>query len=378
MRDLDIEQFWKDDEVSQKDNCFNPAAKQVAMGIRMSDECVFAELDVPGNPWGENPPALMRDYTRRYNDKAEKIVGRRLLSEDYPQAIARFPYIKRIGEIFGGRYFFHDGVEWLEGDTREPRELEKLLDGVEKLDIESFIFPDDWDARVKRLREESGLTPNPHVLGGRAVRGPTTLATSICGVENFLLLSYDEPELVKRFSVLLGDAVLRRGKAIDRVCGYDDANKPGGFRFSDDNCCLATPELYETFSYPILERVFAYFSPNDGDERYQHSDSPMAHQLPVLGRLNFTGVNFGPTVLLDEIRTYMPRARIDGCLDPMVFMRNERDTIVEQVKRDCRMAIASGKKGLNFFTAGSINNGSSLESMRLIMQAIQNYGRYDE
>lgn len=378
MRELDIEQFWKDDEIAHKGNCFNPEAKQVALGIRMSDECVFAELGVPGNPWGENPPELMRDYTRRYNDKAEKIVGRRLLSEDYPRKNARFPYIKRIGEIFGGRYFLHEGVEWLEGNAEDPRELEKLLDSVEKLDMEGFIFPEDWDIQVKRIYEESGSKPEPHVLGGRSIRGPTTLATSICGVENFLLLSYDEPELVKRFSVVLGGAVLRRGKAIDRACGYDERNKPAGFGFADDNCCLATPELYETFSFPILKQVFDYFSPKDGDERYQHSDSPMAHQLPALGRLRFTGVNFGPTVLVDEIRKYLPRARIDGCLDPLVFMRNEAETIVEQVKRDCRMAIESGKRGLNLSTAGSINNGSGLESMRLVMQTIQNYGRYDE
>jgi uroporphyrinogen decarboxylase len=42
------------------------------------------------------------------------------------------------------------------------------------------------------------------------------------------------------------------------------------------------------------------------------------------------------------------------------------------------MAIESGTKGLNLFTAGSINPGSSLASMRLIMQTIQNFGRYSD
>jgi uroporphyrinogen decarboxylase len=58
-------------------------------------------------------------------------------------------------------------------------------------------------------------------------------------------------------------------------------------------------------------------------------------------------------------------------------MRNQQEAITEQVKRDCAMARASGTKGLNLSTAGSINNGSNLESMRLVMQLIQNYGRYD-
>lgn len=377
MRELDIEQFWKDDEIAHKDNCFNTEAKQVALGIRMSDECVFAELNVEGHPWGQNPPELMRDYTRRYNDKAEKIVGHRLLSEEYPPKHTRFPYVKRIGEVFGGCYFMKNNVEWLEGNVHSPEELEKLLDDVEKLDMDSFLFPADWDTQVKRIYEESGLKPEPQILGGRAIRGPTTLATSIYGVEDFLLLYYDEPELLKRFGKVLGDAVMRRIIAIDKICGYDETNKPTGFSFFDDNCCLATPDLYNEFSYPTLKQVFEYCSPNEGDERYQHSDSPMAQHLPVLGTLNFTGVNFGPTVLVDEIRKYIPSTRIDGCLHPLIFMRNEADAIVEQVKRDCLMAIASGVKGLNLSTAGSINNGSSLESMRLVMQTIQNFGRYE-
>ena len=37
---------------------------------------------------------------------------------------------------------------------------------------------------------------------------------------------------------------------------------------------------------------------------------------------------------------------------------------------------AREKRGLNFTTAGSINNGSRLSGMRLLMAAVQRYGRY--
>ncbi|HHT28616.1 MAG TPA: hypothetical protein GXZ82_15435 [Firmicutes bacterium] len=43
--------------------------------------------------------------------------------------------------------------------------------------------------------------------------------------------------------------------------------------------------------------------------------------------------------------------------------------------RDYKMA--REKRGLIFATAGSINNGSRLTGMRLIMSAIQHFGRYD-
>ena len=55
MLPVDLEKFWADDELAHRDNCFSKDAPQVALGIRMSDECVFAELDEPGNPWGHTP-----------------------------------------------------------------------------------------------------------------------------------------------------------------------------------------------------------------------------------------------------------------------------------------------------------------------------------
>ena len=375
LRALDIEQFWKDDEISHRDNCFAKEAPQVALGIVMTHECFIDELGVKLNPWAPNPPELMREYAKLYNDKAEKIIGRRLVTEVYPATNEIFPQIKRIGEIFGGQYFYKEGSEYLEGSVETLKDLEKLLDDVEKMDIWNFAFPVQFDKKIKEIYEKTGLKPEPRIFG-RHIRGPCTLAASIIGVNNFMFFWYDEPDLMLRFSQTIGDVIMKLNKAIDKACGYNEQNKPHGFSFADDNCCLTTPEFYEAFGYPVLKQVFDYWSPDEGDARYQHSDSDMAHLLPILGRLNFTGVNFGPNVLLDEIRKYMPRTRIDGCLAPYAFMRNQTEEIVSQVKRDCHMAISSGTKGLNLATAGSVNPGSLLSSLALVMQTIQNFGRY--
>ena len=72
----------------------------------------------------------------------------------------------------------------------------------------------------------------------------------------------------------------------------------------------------------------------------------------------------------------MPNTRIDGQLAPFTFMRNDEDAIIAEVKRDCEAAKENDLRGLNLTTAGSINNGSLLTSMRAVMAAIQNYGRY--
>ena len=79
--------------------------------------------------------------------------------------------------------------------------------------------------------------------------------------------------------------------------------------------------------------------------------------------------------MVRDIRRHLPDAVIDGELAPYTLMRNEEVNIVAEFLRDFEMA--REQRGLVFATAGSINNGSRLTSMRLIMAAIQEYGRYD-
>ena len=374
MLKLNIEQFWKDDELAHRDNCFYEKSPQAAMAIRMSDECVFAELDEPGKPWLPMDRDRRLDLNTRYNDKAEKIVGRRLLREDIPEEDEIFPKVKMIGEIFGGRYVANEHSIWLESSIRTPQELETLLDKVDRLDIKEFILPLNWHSEKRRIFEKYGTKPNQV----RSVRGPVTLATSIYGVENMIFLILDHPELARRFSNSIADVIIKIIQIMDEECGYTAETSPHGFRFYDDDCNLMTPEMYQLFGYPVLKRVFEYTDKSplyDRNKRYQHSDSAMAHLLPQLADFNLTGCNFGPTVTVEEIRKHMPNTRIDGQLAPFTFMRNNEKDIIAEVKRDCDMAKDS--KGLNVMTAGSINNGSLLTSMRTVMAAIQNFGRYD-
>ena len=370
--DLDLEQFWKDDDIAHGDNCFADNAPQVALGIRMSNECVFAELGVEGHPWDPVDPVIQSELNKRYNDKAEKIVGRRLLQEQFEPADAAFPYVKRIGEVFGSRYEYINHSEWLHRCAETPEAVEKMLDRVEKLDIRQFMLPSNWESEKKRIFEKYGKRP-PLM---RHVRGPVTLACSLMGEENFIFLMYDEPELALRFSEVMKNVIISMADVMDAEAGIASDEKANiGFSFADDNCCLMTPEMYEAFGYPILRDVFARFASGKNASRFQHSDSAMEHLLPILGRLDMTGVNFGPTVMVRDIRKHMPTARIDGCLAPFTFMRNDVEGIISEVKRDCEAARETGR-GVNISTAGSINNGSSLESMRLVMAVIQNYGRY--
>ena len=80
---LDVEQFWKDDVLAHENNCFNDGTK-VALGIPMAGNCVYDELGIQvSHPWDPQKPEDMARWNKMYNDKAEQIVGKRLLPETF-------------------------------------------------------------------------------------------------------------------------------------------------------------------------------------------------------------------------------------------------------------------------------------------------------
>jgi uroporphyrinogen decarboxylase len=366
---VDLPQFWADQELAEKAP-FGTNLPQAPFGALLTGECVYAELGVDEDYWRyEHDEAWRLELHRAYNDKSEAIVGRRLLTEESLNPELKYPEIKGLHDIFESARVWHDQSWWLMPSASTENELEALLDRVEARDVRSFILPDNWDAEKTRLMAE-GVKPSLY----RGQRGPVTFATSICGAENLLLLIMLNPDLAERLSRAILTTMLEIARVVDEEAGYTPETAPRGFGFADDNCCLLTPDMYEFFAYPILKGVFDRYAPGPKDKRYQHSDSDMGHLLPILGKLNLTGTNFGPKVMVDEIRRHLPKAVIYGELAPFTYSRNEEVNIVLEFLRDFEMTRET--RGLVFSTAGSINNGTRLTSMRLAMAAIQCYGRY--
>ena len=369
---VDVERFWADQEAAAKDP-FGKDIPQCPLGVLMAGECVYAELGIEEDFWRyEHDEDWRLGLNRAYNDKAEKIVGRRLLGEQRGDPARRYPPVKGLHDVFEAHNEWHAGSWWLMQCVNNAEELKALLDRVEDRlakGLRSFLLPPSWDEEKARL---TALGAKPPLYRGQ--RGPVTFAMSIYGVENVIFLIADKPDLAVRFSQLILRTMLEIARVLDEEAGYTQETAPHGFSFCDDNCCMLTPAMYELFAYPILKGAFDRYSPDPGDSRYQHSDSAMSHIIPVLGRLNLTGTNFGPTVTVSEIREHLPNAVIYGQLAPYTLMRNESERLVAEFLRDFGQARA--KRGLVFATAGSIDNGSLLTSMRLIMSAIQRFGRY--
>ncbi len=371
---VDLERFWADQAVAAKDP-FGANIPQVPLGIMMSGECVYDELGIAEDYWRYDHDAEWRvELNHAYNDRAERIVGRRLLPEDPGDPSRRWPGTKGLHDLFEARNEWVGWSWWLHQAASTPDELKALLDRVdERLEpgnLRRFLLPDNWDEERDRLRA-LGVPPPLY----RGQRGPITFAMSVYGPENLIYLIDDDADLAARYRDTILRAMLGIGRVLDEEAGHTPATSPRGFYWCDDNCCLLNARMYEFFGYPILKGIFDVYAPAPEHSRGQHSDSAMSHLLPILGRLDLKSVNFGPTVKVSEIRRHLPGAVICGQLAPFTFSRHEELNIVLEFLRDFEQA--REHRGLSFTTAGSINNGSRLTGMRLIMSAIQHFGRYD-
>ena len=371
---VDVEKFWADDKAARAD-IWGRDIPQMPLGIAMPQECVFEELGVAEDERWAKDAEWRAQVNKTYNEKSERIVGRKFLPEPKEGPVSSppgFPVRKGLEDIFEARNEWHAGSWWLMQSAHDEDELKVLLDRVEDriANLRAFALPPNWDEAKARLLP-LGVKPGLY----RGQRGPITFAASVYGVENLLFLIMTNPDLAARFRDAIKNAMLALGRLTDEEAGHTPETAPHGFMLADDNCYLLTPEMYEFFGYPILRGLFDKLCPNPGDWRYQHSDSPMSHLLPIFGRLKMTEVNFGPTVTVSEIRRHIPGARIDGHLAPFTFSRNDEERIVAETLRDFDQS--REKRGLVFTTAGSINAGSRLSGLRLIMSTIQNFCRYD-
>lgn len=368
---VDLDRFWADDAAARRDP-FGKDIPQVPFGCALNGLCVYDELGEKEDVWRYDHDHEWRiGLNRRYNDIAERIVGRRILSEDLPPDPADvFPSPRGLSDVFEAASEWHDQSWWLKQSADSPEELKRLLDRIDRKDIRKEILPDGWEEAKKRLLPR-GVKPPLY----RFQRGPVTFAMSVYGVENVIFLIMEEEDLATRFRDTIIRVMLEIGRVLDEEAGYSPETAPRGFQFNDDNCAMLSPAMYEFFGAPILRALFDRYAPGGKDWRGQHSDSAMAHLLPILGRLGLNGtMGFGPTVTVADIRRHLPRAVIHGQLAPKTYMHNEEEKIVMEFLRDFEMT--RKERGLVFSTAGSINEGTRLTSMRLVMSAIQRYGRY--
>ncbi len=363
--ELDVNAFWEENS-----RCtgkpFSTDKPRAPLGLPIDDHWLIEEMQVPSTLRYYRDPEYKARVNRQCNDRCEQAIGiRKFPEEPQPKGILR------IEEVFGARFEMTEGgTPWLEPGVETIADLRALLDRVERLDdkaLRDLMFSSGGTVFRQPLDDDGSRK-----VRGAGSRGPATIGTSVCGTMNLMYWLVDEPVVMGRFYDLLGDVLVR----YQRIVAEASNVTLRGYGWLDDNCCLFSPDLYDTYCYPVLKKVFAAFAPAPDDHRYQHSDSEMRHLLPILARLDFWGVNLGPTIPAEVIRAAMPRTEIHGQIAPMTLRNGTFEEMVAEVKRD--FAAVGGDGGLLITTAGSVSAGTSLERLRELMWAVQMYARYDE
>ena len=380
---LDLDAFWRDNGVALSDP-FAADCPMVPWGRPGLGDAVFDELGIDEDFHGyETDPAFRAAINRRYNDRAEAIIGIRPFSVQTPPDPARqYPGPAALHDLFEARNQWHAGSWWLMPSAGSPDELRALLDRVEARisdprRLREAVLPPGWDEARDRLLPE-GITPPLY----RHQRGPVTFATSVFGAENLLFLILDDPDLADCLRDTILRAMLVLAALLDGEAGYTHRpdgthDAPRGFSFADDNCALLNEDMYRRFAQPILAAVFDRYCPDPGDRRFQHSDSDMGHLLAPLAETGLNRVNFGPKLTVAQIRRAMPNAVIEGQLPPFTLASNDPVSIVRTVLRDIEHARRGDPpRGLVCGTAGSVLPGSKLTSIRLILATLDRHGRY--
>ena len=362
---LDLELFWRENDLS-RDKPFRTDKPRAPIVLSVDDHWLLHEMRVPSTVRYFADPEYRADTNRACNDRLEEAIGRRFFSE-----AVDLPPVLRIEEVMGSRRrLVEGGTPWLEPGVSTIEGMREKLDEIEgwsDRDLRAVIF----SGGGKIARRDSGADSERRARAVPGSRGPATQATSILGTMNALYWVIDYPADMERFFAVFADIVIRYHRIIEAEAGVVYR----GYSWLDDNCALFSPELYRRFCLPAVRKVMDEFAPDSFDRRYHHSDSAMGHLLPIFADLGFHAVNLGPTVACSLIRSHLPRAVIHGGLAPNTLRDAPLDQVVAEVARN--FAEVGGDGGLVVETCGSISAGTSLESIRGFMWAVQEHCRYE-
>lgn len=352
-KDLDPAAFWAENE-----QCFvfKTGKPRCPLSFSPDDHWLFEFLDVPSTLRYYKDKPYRDDLHRQANAQLEKFVGRTYFDEDTWETSP-----KRIENLFGCEFSYYEGgTPWLTPVTDDPDEFSRVLDRAEQTDIRSWALPDDYLAEWEKRKADGQEMP----LLGTGSRGPATIMTSVLKAETLFYWTIDHPELLRRFSDLLGEKMVEFNRVLREFSG----NQQPGWWITDDNSALFNVRLYRTYCYPVLEKVLSAMAPGEA-RRYQHSDSAMGHLLDMQYALGIRAVNYGPTVDAGLIRAKMPEAWICGQLPPMLLRNGTPEEIRQRVIEDFHKAGATG--GLEITTAGSLAAGTGVDRMRWLMKVVQ-------
>jgi hypothetical protein len=146
---VDLERFWRDNQASMG-KPFSTDKPQVPMTLRTTEGCIWQELGMDPDPDYYVDPEVHVRLNVLYNEKAQEIVGHKILRETYVPPEHQLPRPMRIEEIFGSEIRTIEGSEtiggadWVVESIHSIHELEERLEYVRSLNLQEVVFPDGF------------------------------------------------------------------------------------------------------------------------------------------------------------------------------------------------------------------------------------------
>ena len=364
LRAFDAKAFWQENKA-----CFQPFSTdkpRVAACFMFEDHFLLNLLAIENtNQYYDDMPYRLACHVRA-NDILEEALGARFYPED------NIAYMKSEFEVRLGaaRVITRGNTPWIEPRVEDVEGIKALIDRVAKMDMRRDAIDPAWYEIREDFRQKTGR----RMRFEQGWNGPATIACSVLGTTNLCFYLYDEPEVMRDFFEVVGAQYIAYREAVTLAdSGVVDR---AGIGINDDSCYIFTPADHARYCVPFQKRFYEAFAPAPAHLRRHHSDSAMQHLIENLGAMGVNEVNIAPDIQATQIRERLPGAVIHGQIHPFLLKNGSPEDIVEKIRHDIRTVGTDG--GLVETVVGVIPEGTPLENMRLLLWAVQEYGRYGQ
>jgi uroporphyrinogen decarboxylase len=203
---------------------------------------------------------------------------------------------------------------------------------------------------------------------------PFTHAANLCGVENFLLWTVTEPELVHRAVRLMTDHILEVGAHY--IATFGKGNVLARSAAPTDG--LLSPSQFDEFSRPYLEELHTKVLDLGVSSIYCHICGDQNHLLEQWADIPFGDpgmLSFGHEIDLLTAARHFPGHIIAGNVNPQIIASGTPAEIMEA----SRKALQDGKKcpgGYVFMGGCELSPTTPPYHIFLMQEAVQRYGQF--
>lgn len=292
---------------------------------------------------------------------------------------------KKTGSFFWNKWGFSPGftkkyerwTNWIiERPFKTDDECVKWI--KEQIEKEEAWQPDDnfvenYRQRVAIMKKWKGdmVYPDIYTMDGLYKN------YLLVGMEKFVYIYYDHPELIRRWVKVTNERILRKLEV--KLCYHDspvamiwsDLAAKGGLLFS--------PGMLEDICYPYLKEIIDLLHSKNFKVIF-HSDGDMAKALPVLvDKLHIDGFNtveVGAGMNVRQVKEeYGDRLVLVGGMDADILARGTKEQVVTETKK--LIDTAGKNRGLLIASSiGELNNSMPTENILTYFETIWDYGRY--